>query len=62
MDERHHRGTDDRRHFVTLHHLVGADGEATVREVDKAEAWEWFNLDELPSPMFGPSGALFAGG
>ncbi|MGP4015444.1 nucleotide triphosphate diphosphatase NUDT15 [Saccharopolyspora sp. 5N708] len=49
-------------HFVTLHHLVVATGEPTVREPDKVEGWSWHEWDALPDPLFGPVQALIADG
>jgi 8-oxo-dGTP diphosphatase len=54
---------EDGLHYITLHHLVEADGEAQVLEPDKAAEWLWWaNLDQLPSPLFGPVAALWATG
>lgn len=53
----------DGLHYVTLHHLVAADGEPEVREPDKAHEWVWWrDLERLPSPLFGPAAALWATG
>lgn len=49
-------------HYVTLHHLVEADGEPERREPDKAEAWTWQALDALPEPLFAPVTSLLATG
>lgn len=54
--------TDDYLHFVTLHHLVDADGEPEVREPDKVEAWGWYRWDAPPEPLFAPAAALRATG
>jgi 8-oxo-dGTP diphosphatase len=53
---------DGQLHFVTLHHLVDAVGEPTVREPDKVEGWHWFAWGELPEPLFAPAASLIAGG
>lgn len=45
-------------HYVTLHHVVDADGEPRVLEPDKVEDWDWFDWDDLPVPLFGPAAAL----
>lgn len=40
---------------VTLYHLCwpkGWEGEAKLMEPDKCEEWKWFDLDDLPSPLF----------
>jgi 8-oxo-dGTP diphosphatase len=39
-----------------LHVSMVADwksGEPRVMEPDQQEAWDWFNLENLPSPLFG---------
>ncbi|HXH26785.1 MAG TPA: NUDIX domain-containing protein [Candidatus Acidoferrum sp.] len=41
------------KHYVHL--ALVADwqaGEPTLLEPDKAEAWQWHKLDELPNPLF----------
>ena len=41
------------RHFVDI--TVVADwvsGEPEVREPDKIDGWGWYDLDDLPSPLF----------
>lgn len=30
------------------------NGKPEVKEPEKSEKWEWFNLDNLPSPIFKP--------
>ena len=40
---------------VTLYHVTdyyGWVGEPKVMEPNKCERWEWFDLDNLPSPLF----------
>jgi len=32
---------------------TGKRGEPEVREPDKIEGWAWYDLDALPSPLFG---------
>ena len=54
--------SDDGLHFITLHHVVDADGDPVVREPDKVERWDWYAWDELPEPLFGPAAALRASG
>lgn len=49
-------------HYVTLHHLVEADGEPEVREPDKVDAWGWYAWDALPEPLFAPAASLRASG
>ena len=41
------------RHYVDLAFVAEwAAGEPEVREPDKVEAWGWYPLDALPSPLF----------
>jgi 8-oxo-dGTP diphosphatase len=49
-------------HYVTLHHLVVADGEPALLEPDKAEGWSWHPWHALPSPLFAPVASLVASG
>ena len=53
---------DSNQHFVTLHHLVDAEGEPAVLEPDKVEGWRWCAWDALPDPLFAPAASLIAGG
>jgi 8-oxo-dGTP diphosphatase len=42
------------RHYVDI--AFAADwvsGVPEVREPDKVERWDWYDLDDLPSPLFG---------
>ena len=43
------------RHYITL--FVSAryvQGEVRVMEPDKCECWQWFESDNLPTPLFAP--------
>lgn len=43
-------------HFVTIWFLCeDFEGEAQVMEPDEITKWEWFDLDNLPTPLFFPS-------
>lgn len=53
---------DSGRHFITLHHLVVADGRPAVLEPDKVESWEWHSWAALPEPVFAPAVSLLASG
>jgi 8-oxo-dGTP diphosphatase len=53
---------DSAQHFITLHHLVDAEGEPAVREPDKVEGWRWYPWDALPDPLFAPAASLRASG
>ena len=33
-------------------------GEACIMEPEKSDSWGWYNLDDLPSPLFYPSQIL----
>jgi len=44
------------KHFVTIGFLcTGFEGEAKVMEPDEIVDWKWFDLNNLPSPVFPPS-------
>ncbi|GAB6903002.1 nucleotide triphosphate diphosphatase NUDT15 [Kineosporia succinea] len=50
---------DDGLHYITLHHLVVAEGEPRVLEPDKAAEWVWWSTrTPWPAPMFGPAARL----
>lgn len=44
-------------HFVTVGLLLKNDsiGDAKVMEPDEITQWQWFELHDLPSPLFSPS-------
>ena len=43
-------------HFVTVGFLVSNfEGEPGVMEPGEIVCWKWFDLDNLPTPMYGPS-------
>ncbi len=43
-------------HFVTIGLLCeDSVGEPKVMEPDEITRWQWFSLDDLPSPLFFPS-------
>jgi len=43
-------------HFVTIGFLCkDFEGEAKVMEPDEITEWKWFDLDNLPSPLYFPS-------
>lgn len=42
------------KHYVDIGMLAEwVSGAAVVAEPDKNEFWKWYNLDKLPSPLFG---------
>ena len=48
------RGED--AHFVTIGFLYEtAEGEPKVMEPDEITEWEWFDLNNLPTPIYSPS-------
>lgn len=49
-------------HFITLHHLVDAEGDPELREPDKVSAWRWVPWDEVPAPRFSASESLLTSG
>lgn len=47
------------KHFVTLGFLcTDFEGEAKVMEPDEIIEWKWFDLNNLPSPIFPPSAKI----
>lgn len=49
---------DEAVHYVTLHHVVAAEGTPTRREPDKADEWSWHPWSALPEPLFAPVASL----
>lgn len=45
-------------HYVTLHHLITAEGAPQVLEPDKVESWAWHRWTALPTPLFTPARSL----
>jgi 8-oxo-dGTP diphosphatase len=44
------------KHFVTLRFLCSEfTGTPTITEPDKCTAIDWFDIDDLPEPMFKPT-------
>jgi 8-oxo-dGTP diphosphatase len=44
------------KHYVTIGVVVGKFwGEPQVLEADKFEGWGWYDLNDLPAPLFIPS-------
>ena len=43
------------KHYVTLFVVAScSSGEPEVKEPDKCKQWQWFELDQLPEPLFLP--------
>lgn len=41
------------KHYVHIGLIADWDsGEPEIREPDRIESWDWYNLDDLPSPLF----------
>lgn len=47
--------SDDINYADIIFYATYQDGEPMVRETDRVEKWEWFNLFDLPSPLYGPT-------
>lgn len=42
------------RHYVDIAFVAEwVSGAPVVREPDKVESWDWYDLENLPSPLFG---------
>lgn len=47
--------TEENKHYVTIYMKADwASGEPKVIEPDKMVKWDWFDWDNLPSPLFIP--------
>lgn len=41
------------KHYITVHMIVKEfEGVAEVQEPEKCLSWQWFDWEELPSPLF----------
>lgn len=50
---------DKGKHYVNIGFLAHAiSGEPKVTEPEKWERWEWFDLDNLPEPIFEATGLM----
>jgi 8-oxo-dGTP diphosphatase len=50
----------DGAHFVTIGLICKQfTGEPQVMEPDEITKWQWFDLDNLPSPLYFPSAKIF---
>ncbi|MDP3837085.1 MAG: NUDIX domain-containing protein [bacterium] len=46
-------GLDEGKHYVNIGFLAhAASGNPTVKEPEKWDRWEWFDLNKLPEPLF----------
>jgi 8-oxo-dGTP diphosphatase len=54
---------EEDKHYITIFMISDIDsGEAKVMEPDKCERWDWFSVEDLPSPLFIPMQNLFKKG
>ncbi len=52
---------DATKHYITLYvTATSASQDATIMEVDKCTQWQWFDMTELPSPLFKPMNNLLS--
>jgi 8-oxo-dGTP diphosphatase len=50
---------NEHAHFVTIGLFSDAfKGEPKVMEPDEIVEWQWFSLDNLPTPLFFPSAKI----
>lgn len=50
---------EDHKHYITLFAFVTQfEGEPQLLEPHKCEGWEWFEWNNLPSPLFPPVASL----
>lgn len=43
------------KHYVDIGLMADwEDGEPKIMEPDKCEGWAWYDVDNLPKPLFGP--------
>jgi 8-oxo-dGTP diphosphatase len=46
---------EEGKHYVSIFMLADYDsGDVQVMEPEKCEGWDWFEWNDLPSPLFGP--------
>jgi 8-oxo-dGTP diphosphatase len=47
---------NEHKHYITISMISDFEsGEVTLMEPDKCDKWEWFEWDNLPSPLFLPT-------
>jgi len=52
---------DAAKHYITLYVTAMSESQdAAVMEVDKCTQWQWFDMTELPSPLFKPMNNLLS--
>lgn len=46
---------EEGKHYVTLFVVAAChSGEAEVKEMEKCKQWQWYDLSDLPEPLFLP--------
>lgn len=46
---------EEKKHYITVYMISrNFSGEAKVLEPDKCSQWQWFDYQDLPSPLFLP--------
>lgn len=51
----------ENRHYITVFQIVTEfSGQPKVMEPHKSEVWRWFDLNDLPTPLFRPLVNLMA--
>ena len=54
------RFQDELDHTVTLYVIADyLEGDISHQELDRADGWQWFDVRQLPSPLFLPLESLF---
>ncbi|MFA6066162.1 MAG: NUDIX hydrolase [Candidatus Babeliaceae bacterium] len=50
----------EQKHYITIFTLVTQfSGSPEIKEPDKAEFWKWFDINQLPEPLFAPVATFF---
>lgn len=54
---------DKQKHFICMYYMGIADdpSQLKVMEPTKIEGWDWYDIDNLPEPMWMHTGQLLAG-
>lgn len=46
---------EENKHYITVYMVATEfEGQPEVKEPEKCECWQWFDKDNLPSPLFLP--------
>ena len=46
--------TETNKHYITLYMTASFDGEPQITEPEKWSTWQWFDVNNLPTPLFLP--------